>query len=52
MAQVVLRVVTIGAPYDLFRGTQDASDVVYGDAKLEEHCRAGMPEDVRSYVSV
>ena len=52
MAQMVLRVVTIGAPDDLFGCPQDASNVVDGYAQLEKHCRAGMPEDVRRNLSV
>jgi hypothetical protein len=38
---------TIGATHHFFRGAENARDIVDGDAELQEHRGAGVPQNVR-----
>ena len=47
MAQVVMRMMAISASNNVLRGTQYSRNVVDAHSELQQHGRAGVPQDVR-----
>ena len=43
---MILRMMAVGPTHDLFRGAEDTSNIVDRNAKLQQHRRAGVPQDV------